>query len=73
MSLSNAEEQLMQILWKLEKAFMKDLIDAYPASGSSVVAMDLVFQDRGKIDALCPVGISLIACHQIRVGDIFNR
>ncbi|RXG18521.1 putative transcriptional regulator [Leeuwenhoekiella aestuarii] len=30
MSLSNAEEQLMQILWKQEKAFMKDLIEAYP-------------------------------------------
>ena len=30
MQLSNSEEQLMQHLWKLEKAFMKDLLDAYP-------------------------------------------
>lgn len=30
MNLSKSEEQLMQILWKQEKAFMKDLIDAYP-------------------------------------------
>jgi predicted transcriptional regulator len=30
MTLSNSEEQLMQHLWKLEKAFMKDLLDAYP-------------------------------------------
>ena len=30
MSLSNAEEQLMQLLWKQKKAFMKDLILAYP-------------------------------------------
>lgn len=30
MQLSNAEEQLMEHLWKLEKAFMKDLLDAYP-------------------------------------------
>lgn len=30
MSLSNAEEQLMQILWKQERAFMKDLIKAHP-------------------------------------------
>ena len=30
MSLSNAEEQLMEHLWKLEKAFMKDLLEAYP-------------------------------------------
>ena len=30
MALSNSEEQLMQILWKQKRAFMKDLIDAYP-------------------------------------------
>lgn len=30
MTLSTAEEQLMQLLWKQEKAFMKDLINAYP-------------------------------------------
>lgn len=30
MALSKAEEQLMQYLWKKEKAFMKDLLEAYP-------------------------------------------
>lgn len=30
MQLSNSEEQLMQHLWKLEKAFMKDLLEEYP-------------------------------------------
>ena len=30
MQLSKTEEQLMQHLWKLERAFMKDLLDAYP-------------------------------------------
>lgn len=30
MKLSNTEEQLMQYLWKLEKAFMKDLLEAFP-------------------------------------------
>jgi len=29
--LTNAEEQLMEHLWKLEKAFMKDLLEAFPA------------------------------------------
>ncbi|MEZ7500197.1 BlaI/MecI/CopY family transcriptional regulator [Flavobacterium sp. Arc3] len=28
--LTNAEEQLMEHLWKLERAFMKDLLEAYP-------------------------------------------
>ena len=30
MQLSKTEEQLMQHLWKLEKAFMKDILEAYP-------------------------------------------
>ncbi|TCI91503.1 BlaI/MecI/CopY family transcriptional regulator [Tenacibaculum sp. M341] len=30
MKLSKAEEQIMQYLWKLEKAFMKDLLNEFP-------------------------------------------
>ena len=30
MQLTNTEEQLMEHLWKLEKAFMKDLLALYP-------------------------------------------
>ena len=30
MQLSKSEEELMNILWKQKKAFMKDLLDAYP-------------------------------------------
>ncbi|HBQ59185.1 MAG TPA: penicillinase repressor [Balneolaceae bacterium] len=30
MQLSQTEEELMQYVWKLEKAFMKDLLDEYP-------------------------------------------
>jgi predicted transcriptional regulator len=30
MQLSNSEEQLMEHLWTLETAFMKDLLEAYP-------------------------------------------
>lgn len=30
MALSKTEEQLMQYLWKLERAFMKDLLEVYP-------------------------------------------
>ena len=30
MQLTKTEEQLMQHLWKLEKAFMKDLLEIYP-------------------------------------------
>lgn len=31
MNLTNAEEQLMQHVWKLKKAYMKELIEAYDA------------------------------------------
>ncbi|MBD8490662.1 BlaI/MecI/CopY family transcriptional regulator [Echinicola sp. CAU 1574] len=30
MKLAPSEEQLMNYLWKMEKAFMKDLLEAYP-------------------------------------------
>ena len=30
MQLSKTEEQLMEYLWKKEKAFIKDLLEAYP-------------------------------------------
>jgi predicted transcriptional regulator len=30
MSLSKAEEQLMEIVWTMDKAFLKDLIEAFP-------------------------------------------
>ena len=29
-SLTKAEEQVMQALWKLEKGFLKDIVDAMP-------------------------------------------
>jgi BlaI family penicillinase repressor len=29
-SLTKAEEQIMQVLWRLERAFLKDILDALP-------------------------------------------
>ncbi|MBL7724713.1 MAG: BlaI/MecI/CopY family transcriptional regulator [Chitinophagaceae bacterium] len=29
--LTKAEEQIMQVLWKLDKAFLRDIVDAMPA------------------------------------------
>lgn len=53
MSLSKAEEQLMQHLWKLKKAYMKDLIDSYedPKPATTTVATLLKrMQEKGFID-----------------------
>lgn len=53
MQLTNAEEQLMQILWKKERAFMKDLIDAYetPKPATTTIATLLKrMQDKNFVD-----------------------
>ena len=53
MSLSKSEEQLMQILWKQEKAFMKDLIEAYPEpkpAPTTIATLLKRMQDKGFVD-----------------------
>ncbi len=53
MTLSNAEEQLMQYLWKQKKAVAKDLIEAYedPKPATTTIATLLKrMQDKGFVD-----------------------
>ena len=53
MKLSRTEEQLMRHLWKLEKAFMKDIIGQYeePKPASTTIATLLKrMKDKGFID-----------------------
>lgn len=53
MQLSNSEEQLMQILWKQQKAYMKDLIDAYPdpkPAPTTVATLLKRMQDKNFVD-----------------------
>ncbi|WP_010230912.1 BlaI/MecI/CopY family transcriptional regulator [Gillisia marina] len=53
MQLSNSEEQLMQILWKQEKALMKDLIEAYPdpkPATTTVATLLKRMQDKNFVD-----------------------
>ena len=53
MQLSKAEEQLMQHLWKLEKAFMKDLLQMYsdPKPATTTIATLLKrMNTKGFID-----------------------
>lgn len=52
MKLSKAEEQLMHFLWKLKKAFMKDLISAYPPpqpKATTVATLLKRMQDKGFV------------------------
>ena len=50
--LTKAEEQLMQILWKLEKAFLKEILDAYPErpKQSTVSTLLKILEGRGYVD-----------------------
>lgn len=53
MQLSKAEEQLMKYLWKLERAFMKDLLEAYPEpkpANTTVATLLKRMTDKGFVD-----------------------
>lgn len=52
MELSKTEEQLMHYIWKLKKAFMKDLIDSFPdpkPAGTTVATLLKRMQDKGFV------------------------
>ena len=52
MQLSNSEEQLMEHLWRLEKAYMSDLLDQFedPKPASTTIATLLKrMQDKGFV------------------------
>lgn len=53
MSLSKTEEQLMEILWRLQKAFMKEIIEEYidpiPAN-STILTLLKRMQDKGYVN-----------------------
>ncbi len=53
MQLSKTEEDLMNHLWKLEKAFMKDLLEAYPEPKPATTTVATLLKrmtDKGFID-----------------------
>lgn len=50
--LTKAEEQIMQVLWKLEKAFVKDLIDELPRpkpAYSTVSTIIRILENKGFV------------------------
>jgi predicted transcriptional regulator len=52
MALSKTEEQLMEIIWNLGKAFMKEIIDSLPepkAAPSTIATLLKRMQDKGFI------------------------
>jgi len=52
MNLSNSEEQLMNIIWTRGKAFMKDLLEAFPEPKPAVTTVATLLKrmsDKGAI------------------------
>ena len=53
MRLSKTEEQVMRYLWKLDKAFMKDILDAFPEPKPATTTVATLLKrmtDKGFID-----------------------
>lgn len=53
MQLTKTEEELMNYLWKLEKAFMKDLLESYPEPKPATTTVATLLKrmiDKGFID-----------------------
>ena len=75
MQLSNSEEQLMEHLWKLEKAFMKDLLEAFPEPkpATTTVATLLKRMIDKKFVAYLTIGNSREYYPLVKKEDYFSK
>ncbi|MBT3384504.1 MAG: BlaI/MecI/CopY family transcriptional regulator [Prolixibacteraceae bacterium] len=75
MNLSKTEEQLMQYLWSCKKAFMKDLLDAYPnpkPATTTVATLLKRMADKGFV-AYKLYGKSREYYPLVKKGDYFSN
>ncbi|WP_415372107.1 BlaI/MecI/CopY family transcriptional regulator [Patiriisocius sp. Uisw_047] len=75
MTLSNSEEQLMQVLWKQKRAIMKDLIVAYedPKPATTTIATLLKrMQDKKFVDYI-QIGRSREYFPLVKKKDYFSQ
>lgn len=52
-SLTKAEEQVMQVLWKLEKGYLKDIVEAMPEPrphSNTVSTVIKILMDKGYVN-----------------------
>jgi len=73
--LSKAEEELMNLLWKLKKAFMKDLLEAYPEpkpAATTVATLLKRMTDKGFV-AYTHFGRSREYYPTVNKKDYFSR
>lgn len=75
MQLSNSEEQLMEHLWKMETAFMKDILEAYPEPkpATTTVATLLKRMTDKKFVAYKEFGNSREYYPLVKKSDYFSK
>ena len=75
MQLTKTEEQLMQILWEQERAFMKDLIDAYeePKPATTTIATLLKRMQEKKYVDYIQYGRSREYFPMVKKKDYFSK
>ncbi|NHF58450.1 BlaI/MecI/CopY family transcriptional regulator [Flavobacteriaceae bacterium TP-CH-4] len=75
MQLSKSEEELMNILWKQQKAFMKDLLEAYPEPKPATTTIATLLKrmtDKGFV-AYISFGRSREYYPLVKKKDYFSR
>ena len=75
MQLSKSEEELMNIVWKLKKAFMKDLLDAYPEPKPAITTVATLLKrmaDKGFV-AYKIIGRSREYYPLVKKKDYFSK
>ena len=75
MQLSKSEEQLMQYLWKRNKAFMKDLLDDFPNPKPAITTVATLLKrmaDKGFID-YTTIGKSREYYPLVKKSDYFSK
>lgn len=75
MQLSKSEEELMNIVWKLKKAVMKDLLDAYPEPKPATTTVATLLKrttDKGFV-AYNQIGRSREYYPLVKKKDYFSK
>ena len=47
-NLTKAEEQIMQVIWKLDKAFLREIMDELPENNLSVEDLEVLLKQLKK-------------------------
>ncbi len=75
MQLSKSEEQLMELIWKQEKVFMKELIETYPdpkPAPTTIATLLKRMQDKGFV-AYTTFGNSRQYFPLVKKSDYFSK